>query len=279
MSKADSGSGLVPYTSKRESFAESLLKDKKFRESVRESSQTDSLSLEERRGETAAFEKVVDNNITKVRDLEAKKNATQSEEERADFQAAISSVVLQSMLVANVGILKSINLLIDCVTTKCTDDIFKCKNKDCNAIFLLEECKDNKCLKCGGVGAARTRHSRVSVGEILFEQFMEDEEEDDPRVSGRQLNAIVEILYRGFKGTNAEAFKGELPDEFGVLQTYPDVIVEMNRRKQAMEAAARAAGSTMRSGVDDEERADIEKRVMEEYGNGGSPAPAVPASA
>ena len=266
-------SGLVPYTGRRRSFAEDLLKNKGFRASVRAEASTEPMALETRRARTGAIEKVVDGNLSKMRDLQAHmEDATP--EELKKIQMQIQRLSTETLIVAQVGVLKSNNLLIDCLSVHCEDDVLVCQDKKCGAAHDLKDTDGKTCPTCQGAAEKKTRHSRVSVAEMLFGEFMEEDDEENPKISGKTFNLLVDILYMGFKGINPLAFAGPIKDEFGVEHPCDDVIGFAIKAKAVADAAARAAAaSETREGIFDDERKNIDKEVAEEYGgdNGTNP--------
>ena len=108
---SEPSSGLVPYSGRRKSFADDLLKSKSFRDSVRDGASTDSMSLEKRRARVGAIEKVVDGNLSKVRDLQAAAKDADKEElaqiqqwqwvQRVSFSTAVGSYLFS--LIASAG--------------------------------------------------------------------------------------------------------------------------------------------------------------------------------
>ncbi len=271
---SESQSGLVPYTGRRRSFAEDLLKNKGFRASVRADSSTEPLALETRRARTGAIEKVVDGNLSKMRDLETQK-ADASSAELQKIQQQVQRLSTETLIVSQVGLLKSMNLLIDCLSVHCEDDVLVCSDKKCAAAHDLKETDGKTCPTCSGPAEKKTRHSRVSVAEMLFGEFMEEDDEENPKISGKTFNLLVDILYMGFKGINPLAFAGPIKDEFGVEHPCDDVIGFAIKAKAVADAAARlaAAKETREGGILDDERENINREVAEEYGgdNGTNP--------
>ena len=271
-------SELVPYTGARKSLFAEALKSKEQRQQLRDESQTDGLHLERRRLEVGYILNKVLKNLAEMSMLSGLLKRAESKEDKTEIQQELQQLNISSLILAQAGNLQAQTLLVDCVTMACQDGILKCET--CKTDTLIDE--DNPqpvpCPLCHRDRIKRTRHSRVSIGEILFNEFIEDDP-DAPRINAKHLDDLSQLFYLGFKGINAKAFAGKYIDELGVEEECDDLIAYFRLKRAMEEAANRAAAVPMREGVYDDERQDIERRVEEgNFGNTDKPA-AAPAPA
>lgn len=280
MSKAPKGrpeeddyqGGLVPYKGRAKDPLERFMSDKNLRKEVRDASCTRPASIERKRIELGIIQEIVRGNITRMRKLTNEiytlQTGIRDGEEQPNIKDEWRSKVRGLMDEAHVlsaentvlqqfGMLLAQSITIDCLSV---------------AIVVPVEVKD----KDTGQTVKKDRNIRISVAEMIYSQFHDDESpemvnREDVAAMRADLNGIFMALHRGFKGMNPLAFKGRVTDELGIAVEVDDVIDAMiQRRAKAVaeaEAARAAAGESddVRDILADEERAEIERKAREEF--------------